>query len=200
MLAETIRGGVSDPKAMSAAFESWVQEIAPGARGWLGSTGGVTDDNDLFILTRFESEEEATAHEERPEQGQFWAEVSCLFRGEPTVQTSTQVYFDTNGDLNSTGFVQVRFGQLGNVDRMMALMAENSPWRTSRAEILGIVGVDFGDGRFTNLVYFNSYDTAHDGEKDLPPDVRTRMDEMRSLLVGELEVLDLKNPWFGWPK
>jgi hypothetical protein len=59
MLAETIRGGVSDPKAMSAAFESWVQEIAPGARGWLGSTGGVTDDNDLFILTRFESEEEA---------------------------------------------------------------------------------------------------------------------------------------------
>ena len=116
MLAETIRGRVSDPKAMGAAFDSWMHEIAPGAKGWLGSTGGVTDDNELFILTLFESEEEARANEMRPEQGQFWAEASNIFRSEPAVQTSTKVYFDTNGDLNSTEFVKVGSGMVSEVD------------------------------------------------------------------------------------
>ena len=59
MLAETIRGWVSDPKAMGAAFDTWMRDIAPGATGLLGSTGGLTEDNGLFILTLFESEEVA---------------------------------------------------------------------------------------------------------------------------------------------
>jgi hypothetical protein len=201
VLAETIRGRVSDPKAMGAAFDSWVQEIAPSAKGWLGSTGGVTDDNELFILTLFESEEEAKAHESRPEQGQFWAEVSNIFRSEPAIQTSTKVYFDTNGDLNSTGFVQIRLGQVSDGDRMLALIDGNSSWRTSRPDILGIAGAVSEGGQFTNAVYFTSYEAASEGEgKDIPREVHARGDEMMSLIVGELEYLDLKDPWLGWPK
>ena len=202
MLAETIRGRVSDPKAMGAAFDSWMHEIAPGAKGWLGSTGGVTDDNELFILTLFESEEEARANEVRPEQGRFWAEASNIFRSEPAIQTSTKVYFDTNGDLNSTEFVQVGSGMVSDVDLMLALIEGNSSWRTYRPDILGIVGADFGAGQFTYAAYFTSHDTARevDDGKNMPLEVKARTDEMTSLVTGELEYLDLKDPWLGWSK
>ncbi len=202
MLAETIRGWVSDPKAMGAAFDTWMREIAPGAKGLLGSTGGVTDDNELFILTLFKSEEEARANEARPEQGQFWAKVSNIFRSEPAIQTSTKVYSDTNGDLNSTGFVQIRFGQVSDGDRMLKLIEGNSSFRTAHRDVLGIVGVVSDDGGFTSVVYFTSYEASRqlDEENDMPSDVRARGREIMTLLVGELEYQDLKNPWLGWPK
>jgi hypothetical protein len=202
MLAETIRGWVSDPKAMGAAFDTWMREIAPGATGLLGSTGGVTDANELFILTLFESEEEARANEARPEQGQFWAEVFDLFRSEPAIQTSTRVYSDTNGDLNSTGFVQIRSGQVSDGDRMLDLMEGNSSFRTAHEDILGIVGVVSDDGGFTNAVYFTSYEASCrlDEDNDMPSDVQARGEEMMTLVVGEPEYLDLKDPWLGCPR
>lgn len=202
MLAETIRGWVSDPKAMGAAFDTWMREIAPGATGLLGSTGGVTDANELFILTLFESEEEARANEARPEQGQFWAEVFDLFRSEPAIQTSTRVYSDTNGDLNSTGFVQIRSGEVSDGDRMLDLMEGNSSFRTAHEDILGIVGVVSDDGGFTNAVYFTSYEASRrlDEDNDMPSDVQARGEEMMTLVVGEPEYLDLKDPWLGCPR
>lgn len=202
MLAETIRGWVSDPKAMGAAFDTWMREIAPGATGLLGSTGGVTDANELFILTLFESEEEARANEARPEQGQFWAEVFDLFRSEPAIQTSTRVYSDTNGDLNSTGFVQIRSGEVSDGDRMLDLIEGNSSFRTAHEDILGIVGVVSDDGGFTNAVYFTSYEASRrlDEDNDMPPDVQARGEEMMTLVVGEPEYLDLKDPWLGCPR
>jgi hypothetical protein len=202
MLAETIRGWVSDPKAMGAAFDTWMREIAPGATGLLGSTGGVTDANELFILTLFESEEEARANEARPEQGQFWAEVFDLFRSEPAIQTSTRVYSDTNGDLNSTGFVQIRSGEVSDGDRMLDLMEGNSSFRTAHEDILGIVGVVSDDGGFTNAVYFTSYEASCrlDEDNDMPSDVQARGEEMMTLVVGEPEYLDLKDPWLGCPR
>jgi len=33
-----------------AHLEKWVSEVAPGAVGWLGSTGGVTEDGNLIAL------------------------------------------------------------------------------------------------------------------------------------------------------
>jgi hypothetical protein len=34
---------VADPKAVGGTFSRWSAELAPGAKGWLGSTGGATD-------------------------------------------------------------------------------------------------------------------------------------------------------------
>ncbi|MGE5763508.1 MAG: hypothetical protein ACM3ZF_06425, partial [Mycobacterium leprae] len=64
---------------MRAAFERWVEELAPGAAGWLGSTAGVTDDGRFIGLARFESEQAARRNSDRPEQGRWWAETSKLF-------------------------------------------------------------------------------------------------------------------------
>jgi len=72
MFTQIIRGTVSDPKAVDDNFNRWSKELAPGAKGWLGTTGGVTEDGQLFIMVRFESEEAARANSERPEQDHFW--------------------------------------------------------------------------------------------------------------------------------
>src|SRR5664279_5502816 len=91
LFTQIIRGRVSDPKAVDDNFRRWSKELAPGAVGWLGTTGGVTEDGQLFIMVRVESEEAARANSERPEQDQFWSETSKQFDGEPTFQDSTDV-------------------------------------------------------------------------------------------------------------
>jgi hypothetical protein len=176
-------------------------ELGPTATGWLGSTSGITDDNQLFVLVRFESREAATANSGKPEQGEWWAEMEKLFDGEATFQDSTNAYIDTAGDLDSAGFVQVMTGQVSDPERGMALMGDNSSWRGTRPDILGIVGADFGDGRFTTTIYFTSEAAAREGEgKEIPPDVQARIDEMMSLIVGQLDYLDLRSPWLDSPQ
>src|SRR6478752_4805848 len=66
MFAEIIRGKVSDPDAVRPAVERWMKELGPNATGWLGSTSGVTEDSQLFVLVRFESEEAARANSDKP--------------------------------------------------------------------------------------------------------------------------------------
>jgi hypothetical protein len=51
-----------------AQLDKRVAEVADGAIGWLGSTGGVTDDGRLVALVRFESAEAAQQSSDRPEQ------------------------------------------------------------------------------------------------------------------------------------
>jgi hypothetical protein len=201
MFVQTIRGKVTDPVAVRPVVDRWMTELGPTATGWLGSTSGITDDNQLFVLVRFESKEAATANSGKPEQGEWWAEMEKLFDGEATFQDSTNAYIDTAGDLDSAGFVQVMTGQVSDPERGMALMGDNSSWRGTRPDILGIVGADFGDGRFTTTIYFTSEAAAREGEgKEIPPDVQARIDEMMSLIVGQLDYLDLRSPWLDSPQ
>ena len=201
MFAQTIRGKVSDPKAVDANFNRWSKELAPGAKGWLGTTAGVTDDGQLFIMVRFESEEAARANSERPEQDQFWSETSKQFDGEPTFQDSTDVQVDTSGDPDAAGFVQVMTGQVTDPDRSKQLMAQMPDMRALRPDILGSVSVGHEDGKWTMVIYFSSEAEAREGEKkEMPPEMAATMQEMQSLSVGEPAFLDLKTPWLYSPK
>ena len=91
MFAQIIRGKVSDQRAVRPVLDRWMTELGPTAKGWLGSTSGITDDNEVFVLVRFESEEAARANSDKPEQGQWWAEMEKVFDGEPTFQDSNNV-------------------------------------------------------------------------------------------------------------
>jgi hypothetical protein len=84
VFVQIIRGKVSDPGTVRPVVDRWMKELGPTAEGWLGSTGGVTDDNELFVLVRFESEDAARANSDKPEQGRWWAEMEKLLDGEAT--------------------------------------------------------------------------------------------------------------------
>ncbi|HEY5878574.1 MAG TPA: hypothetical protein VIU11_06680 [Nakamurella sp.] len=201
MFVQIIRGKVSDPSAIDGTFNRWSKELAPGAKGWLGTTGGVTDDGQLFIMVRFESEAAARANSERPAQDQFWSETSAQFDGEAAFQDSTDVTVDEVGDLDSAGFVQVMTGQVSDPDRAKQIMADQPDTRALRPEILGSVTVGHEDGKWTMVIYFKSEAEAREGEaKEAPPEMRKAMEQMAAISVGQPEFLDLKAPWLDSPK
>ena len=201
MFAQIIRAKVSDPGAVRPVVERWMQDLGPTATGWLGSTGGITDDGQLFVLVRFESEEAARVNSERAEQGAWWAEMEGLLDGEATFQDSNDVIVETSGDPDDAGFVQVMLGQVSDPDRAQQLMADQPDMRELRPDILGSVTVRLDDGRWTMVIYFTSEAEARAGEaKEMPPEVVKAMEEMQSLAVGELEFLDLRSPWLDSPR
>lgn len=201
MFAQIIRGKVSDSAAVRTVVERWMTDQGPTAKGWLGSTGGVTDDNELFILVRFESEEAAKANSERPEQGAWWTEMQKLFDGDASFEDSNEVYQDTRGELDSAGFVQVMFGRSSDPERAIELMADSRDARTAlRPDILGQVAVAHTEGPFTFVNYFTTETEARDGEsKPLPPELVKTMMALGELQVGEIGYLDLRSPWLNSP-
>jgi hypothetical protein len=201
MFVQVIQGQVTDPSSVFAKLDQWLKELAPGAMGWLGSTGGVTEDGRLIALVRFETEQDARRNSARPEQDQWSAEMSELFTGEPTFHDSTEVILDIVGAPDHAGFVQVMQGRGTNPDRARELMSENSEeWAAFRPEVLGTVGAMYDEGAYTMAIYFTSEAEAREGEgKEPPPKLKAQMDELNSLAMGAPEFFDLKHPWLHSP-
>jgi hypothetical protein len=202
MFVQVINGKVSDPASVRAALDRWMQELAPGADGWLGSTVGVTDDGELVAVVRFDSEEAAKRNSDRPEQGEWWATTARLLDGEATFRDSTNVAPDLQGDPDQAGFVQVMQGEQGpDADRAQELMNENSDeWAAFRPEIIGSLSVTHSDGTWTMVLYFTSEAEAREGEaKEPPPELQAQMAEMDKLSVGVPKFFDLRDPWLSSP-
>jgi len=202
MFVQVIQGKVSDAESLRRAVEEWTREIAPGADGWLGSTGGVTEDGRFITLVRFESAEAAQRNSDRSEQDQWWAETSKLFDGEATFRDSTDVTLDVNGDPDRAGFVQVMQGRGTDPDRARELMEQDSgKWAEFRPDVIGSVAVGHDGGAYTMAMYFTSEAEAREGErKELPPELAAQMEEMNKLSIGEPEFFDLKQPWLHAPR
>ena len=196
MFAQVIQGKVTDPMAMKAAGDRWMSDLAPGAVGWLGSTGGTTEDGRFIMVARFESEDAARRNSERPEQSQWWAETEKLFDGGATFQDSTDVTLDLQGDPNQAGFVQIMQGRGTDPERAKQLMAQDSDkWAAVRPDVIGSVAVGHDEGAYTMVMYFTSEAEAREGErKEIPPELQANMEEMNKLSIGEPEFFDLKQP------
>ena len=196
MFAQVIQGKTSNPQALDAALNRWVQDLAPGATGWLGSTSGVTEDGRAIAVVRFESEEDARRNSNRAEQDQWWSETSKLFDGEATFRDSTDVTVDVQGDPDGAGFVQVMQGRSSDPQRARQLMGQDADkWAEFRPDVLGSVAIGHDDGGYTMVMYFTSEAEAREGErKEPPPELQAQMEEMGKLSVGETEFFDLKKP------
>ena len=202
MFVQVVQGRVRDPAGVRAALDRWVQELAPGATGWLGSTAGVTDDGEFIAVVRFDSEDAARRNSARPEQDQWWAQASQLFAGEASFRDSTEVDVDINGDPDKAGFVQIIQGRTSDPARARELMAQNpDAWAAFRPDIIGSVAAGHDDGSYTAVLYFTSEEEARAGErKEPPPELKEQMDAMGALEAGEPTFLDLSHPWLYSPR
>lgn len=201
MFVQVIEGRVSDRDRARERLETWLSDLAPGARGWLGSTGGVTDDGTLVLLARFESEEAARANSDRLEQGQWWAETERIFGGEPTFKDSAKVRVDHPGDPDQAGFVQIMRGRANDADGTGDLLfGEGLDLASHRPDILGRLFAGHDGGDWTMAIYFTSEDDARVGEqKQPPPEMEARLAEMEALSAGPPTFHDLRDPWLHSP-
>lgn len=201
MFVQVIQGRTSQPQALVDAFDRWKADLSSGATGWLGSTGGVTEDGRFIVATRFESEEAAMANSARPEQDAWWAETAKLLDGEAAFRNSTDVDVDVNGDPDQAGFVQVMQGRGSDPERAKQLMAQDADkWAESRPDVIGSVTIGHDEGAYTMVMYFTSEAEAREGErKELPQELQAQMEEMNKLSIGEPEFFDLKQPILNSP-
>jgi hypothetical protein len=203
MFAQVIQGRTSDAEGLSAALDRWVRDLAPGSIGWLGSTGGVTDDGRFVAVVRFESADAAARNSQRPEQSAWWEETQRLFDGEVTFRDSEDVTVDLQGDPERAGFVQIMQGKVTDPDRAKALMAEmnTEAMAAMRPDVLGSVSIGHEGGDWTQVIYFSSEAEAREGEKkEPPPEMQAVMDEMMKMSAGPPDFFDLREPALHSPR
>ncbi|HEX6238281.1 MAG TPA: hypothetical protein VFZ68_13870 [Acidimicrobiales bacterium] len=196
MFVQVIRGESADSDALRRQFQTWSQELRPGAAGFMTATEGVTDDGRFVGLVCFESAEAARANSERPEQGEWWQETARALRGEPVFVDCDEADTLLAGPSAEAGFVQVMQGGPADRSRLNELDASfEAVAREHRPDVIGGLRAWHPDGRFTQAVYFTREAEARTGESQQPPpDVEPVMAEQREAW-GDVEWLDLRDPW-----
>jgi hypothetical protein len=199
MFAQVISGNVHDVDGMRRAAERWDAELRPGAAGYLGATNGVTDDGRFVTVVRFESADAARHNSERPEQGEWWNELSKNV-SDVVVHDCSRIETISGGGSDDATFVQVMQGRVkdpAKADELLAQIDEMAPvFQKVRPDVLGQVIAVHDDGTgYTDVVYFSSETEARANEsKEMPAE----MQEFMAQFDGALEVtdyLDLRRLW-----
>lgn len=197
MFVQVITAKVVDEDALWRNLDRWDSEVRPGAEGFLGSTGGITDDGRLIALVRFESADAARRNSERPEQGQWWAEMEKALE-DPTFQDSSDVDVMGAGPSTDAGFVQVMRGRVVDAAKVAELRGRMKEFEAAmadaRPDVIGDVTAIHPDGTFTNAVFFRSEAEARANEaKEMPAEMMAVFGDWMTAAPVD-EYLDLKKP------
>jgi len=195
---QIIQGICHDADALRRQTDTWGEEIASKAEGWLGGTYGVTDDNRFIGVVRFESKEAAARNSARPEQDAWWSVTKKAFDGQVTFRDCDQVTTFLDGGADDAGFVQVIQGRMTDPGRFAAFA--NQPMdglRNARPEIIGGTMALDPDGYFTQTIAFTSEAAARKGERQEMPDDVSKAYEEEMSLMKDVTYLDLRHPWFS---
>jgi hypothetical protein len=195
MFVQIIEGQVADREGLRRQMDQWQKDLRPGAKGFLGSTSGVTEDGKGIAFARFESAAAAKANSDRPEQGKWWAETEKCYSGPVTFSESEDVDEFLGGGSNDAGFVQVMRGAADR-DQLHALDAGFEKVASSwRPDLIGGLRVWTGPDRYTDASYFTSEAEAREGEKKEPPPELAQQAAEFEKVMANVEFFDLKDPW-----
>lgn len=197
MFVQIIEGKVSDKSGLHRQLDRWEAEVRPGAKGFLGSTSGVTDDGVGFAIARFESAAAAQANSERAEQSAWWAETEKCFDGPVSFTDSEDVEEFLAGGSNNAGFVQVMKTPSG-VDRAVVKDLDQQFAKhaaTWRPDVIGGVRIWTSDTSTVEVNYFTSEAEARQNESKEPPAELAKAFAQYENVMANTEYLDLKDPW-----
>lgn len=198
MFIQVIQGRVINPDGVRGELDRWKAELAPDAEGWLGSTGGVTDDGRFIAVVRFQSEELARRNSDRPEQGAWWSDMAKHL-AEVVFHDSARVHTYKEGGSDQAGFVQVIQGHTEDMERLAELgRAQEQTLAEQAPHILGMTVAEHADrpGDFTQTVYFTSEEEARRFERERPAESEPEI----LGLMRDLRYFDLRDPWLDSPR
>jgi len=190
MFVQVIEGKAKDPGLLQRQGERWRKELKPGAKGYLGHTGGITADGIAIDVVRFESEADARANSDRAEQGAWWNETAKGYDGEPSFSESSDTELLFDGGSNAAGFVQVMKGKVKDAAAFRKWSKEHEgDLKKIRPDLIGGLDIYQPDGSFVSVAYFTSEAEARKNEKAMGDD--PMMGEYMSHMAGEMQFLDL---------
>ncbi len=198
MFIQVIQGKCNDGDRLHQRMDLWREQLEPGARGFLGGTYGLTDDNEFIGVVRFDSKESAMANSNRPEQGQWWAETEKCFDGSVTFHDCDNVQLMLDGGSDDAGFVQVIQGRISDPEKFRMMMDQPMDMlHKQRPDIVGGTMAVDQDGFFTQTIAFRTEAEAREGEKkEMPPEMTERMADMQQAMA-DVSFHDLHHPWFA---
>jgi hypothetical protein len=170
MFVWVLEGKVSDPEEVGRQLGHWIGEFGSTTPGYLGVTGGVTNDRRFLLFVRWESEEAGDAFLVRPQQQAWYEEFQKSFDG--------PVHFDESGDVttylaggsDTAGFVQGM--KVSGVDRQRIDAADREFEKIApgiRPDLIGGIRVWTAADAFVEANYFTSEEQARAGESEEPP-------------------------------
>lgn len=146
MFVQIIEGRVMAAAALRTQFDHWAAElgvhtpvvtdagpIQVPALGWIGTTAGISEADEFIAVVRFESEAAARLSNDRPEQGEWWAETARHFEGDVIVHDCADVDILLDGGSDDAGFVtdcarsRQRCRSRANPQRPLGVMVESRP-------------------------------------------------------------------------
>lgn len=196
MFVQVMEGRAADRERLRQQMDRWEAELRPGATGYLGSTGGVTDDGQVILFARFDSAESARTNSDRPEQGRWWTETEACFDGEVTFNESEDIETFLAGGSNDAGFVQVMKSagidreQAATLDSQMAAVA--AEWRP---DLIGGFRMWTGPDSTIEVNYFTSEADARAGEQKPPPAEFAGDQATFEAMMANTTFIDLREPW-----
>lgn len=195
MFVQVIRGKATDPAGLRKQIDRWQEELAPGAEGMLGSTGGVTGDNQFFTAVRFESADAAERNGSRPEQDAWWSETQSYLT-DVSFENSEDIDTWKDGGSDEAGFVQVMSYKVKDRAKTDQLWEEMTSLPDERSDVLGSISIYGDGGQVTDVIYFSSEAEARENEKKQPEGRAAEiMQEWMGQVDGEISFLDLTEPW-----
>lgn len=198
MFIQVMEGRVADENRLRTQLDRWLEELAPGAEGWLGGTYGMTDDGRFIAVVRFESEEAARRNAARPQQDAWYSETAACFEGDITFRNCRDVHVLLAGGSDSAGFVQLMQGRVRDKERVLALHDQvQSLLSRERPDIIGATIAVEDDGTFTQTIAFTTEDAARQGERAEVSEELRALTEAMDALVTDLKYVDLHHPWFA---
>jgi len=193
MFVQVIEGKAKDPDLLQRQGERWRKELQPGAKGYLGHTGGITADGIAIDVVRFESEADARANSERPEQGAWWNETAKAYDGDPSFSESSDTELLFDGGSNDAGFVQVMKGKAKDAAAFRKWGKEHEgDLKKLRPDLIGGLDIYQPDGSFVSVAYFTSEAEARKNEQKMGDD--PMMGEYMSHMAGDMQFLDITDP------
>lgn len=196
MFVQAIEGRVADGDRLRRQLDRWMSDLRPGAKGYLGSTAGVTDEGDAVVFARFETTSDARTNSERPEQGQWWAETEKCFDGDVVFTESDDVDIFLGGGSSDAQFVQVMKGKGMDRGKVRALDEQFEAHAASfRPDLLGGFRMWTRPDSYIEVAYFTNESDARQGESSEPPaELAAQMGEFEAMLAN-VEFIDLRGPW-----
>lgn len=193
MFVQIIRAKAADPGGIRKEMDRWMEELAPGAEGWLGVTAGISTNGEVWSVVRFESEEAARRNSDRPEQGEWWNQFSQHVDGEATFYECTAPQEWGGGGSDEAGFVQIMSGTAKDRAKLEeSMQGGDEEMRERRPDVIGGIYCPIGDKDFVTAAYFTSEAEARKGEAATSGGPE---DEQWGQVMEKIEYADITEPY-----